>query len=171
MLEFDDVSTVPCLSLTTGPLKFSFFRQCHSGTIHTKWDVLADGVNETLVNFMAARDHLIAELVHPTDLADQRHYLEMSKKPYCLNCAALASRLEMINKMMSLFPGANGNLPMQTIDIQNLYYQMMPVDWLHAFLNSGQVITNVNYTLLDLQRFMTLQEEHNQATIAQQHQQ
>ena len=28
LLEFDDVSAVPRLSLTTGPLKFSYFRQC-----------------------------------------------------------------------------------------------------------------------------------------------
>ena len=131
-----------------------------------KWDVLAHGVNKTPVNFTAAHDHLIAELVCPTDLADQQHYLETSKKPYHLNCAAPALRLEMINKMMSLFPGTNGNLPMQTMDIKNLYYQMMPVDWQRAFLNSGQVITNMNYTLLDLQRFMALQEEQNQATIA-----
>ena len=106
VLEFDDVSTVPCLSLPTGPLKFSFFWQCLSGTICDKWDALADVVNKTLVNFMAAHDCLVAELVHPTDLADQWHCLDTSKKPYHLNCAALASRLEMINKMMSLFPGA-----------------------------------------------------------------
>ena len=77
----------------------------------------------------------------------------------------------MINKMMSLLPGANGNLPMQTVDIKNLYYQMMPADWQCAFLNSGQVITNINYTLLDLQRFMTLQEEQNQVEIAWRRQQ
>ena len=123
-------------------------------------------VNKTLVNFTSACDHLIAELVCPTDLADQRYYLDTSKKPYHINCVALASRLEVINKMMSLFPGANGNLPMQTEDIKNLYYQMMLVDWQHAFLNSGQVITNINYMLFDLQQFMTLQEEQNQATIA-----
>ena len=72
----------------------------------------------------------------------------------------------MISKMMSLIPGSNGNLPMQTEDIKNLYYEMMPEDWQHAFLNSGQVITNINYMLFDLQQFMTLQEEQNQATIA-----
>ena len=64
------------------------------------------------VNFTAAHDRLIAELVCPTDLADQWHYLETSKKPYHLNCAALTLRLEAINKMMSLFPGANSILPM-----------------------------------------------------------
>ena len=86
---------------------------------------------------MAVHDHLIAELVCPTDLADQFHYLETSKKPYHLNCVALAARLEMINKMMSRFPGANGNLPIRTVDIKKLYYQMMPADWQRAFLKSG----------------------------------
>ena len=33
VLEFDDVSATPCLSLTTGPLNFSFLRQCLGGTI------------------------------------------------------------------------------------------------------------------------------------------
>ena len=38
---------------------------------------------------------------------------------------------------------------MQTVDIKILYYKMM--DWQRVFLNSRQVITNINYTLLDLQ--------------------
>ena len=40
---------------------------------------------------------------------------------------------------------------MQPVDIKNLFYQMMSAEWQHAFLNSGQVITNNDYTLLDLQ--------------------
>ena len=127
---------------------------------------MADGCNETIANFQLVRNKLIAELVRPTDLADQRHYLETSKKPYKLNCAALSARLETINKMMSFFPGAGGNPPMQAVDIKNLYFQMMPSEWQRAFLNSGQVITDPNYTLLSLQRFMTLQEEQNQADVA-----
>ena len=170
VLEFDDVSAIPRLSLTTGPLKFSYFRQCLGGTICDKWDVLADRRNETVANFQLIRNELIAELVRPTDLADQCHYLETSKKPYKLNCATLSARLETINKMMALFPGAGGNPPMQVVDIKNLYYQMMPSEWQRAFLNSGQVITDPNYTLLSLQRFMTLQEEQNQADVARRRQ-
>ena len=136
VLEFDDVAAVPRLSLTTGPLKFSYFRQCLGGTIRDKWDILADGLNEMVANFLLVRNELIAELVRPTDLADQSHYLETSKKPYKLNFAALSARLETINKMMSLFPGAGGNPPMQPVDIKNLYYQMMPSEWQRAFLNS-----------------------------------
>ena len=55
---------------------------------------------------------------------------------------------------------------MQAVDIKNLYYQMMPSEWRRAFLNSGQVITDPTYTLLSLQRFMTLLEEQNQADMA-----
>ena len=170
VLELDDVSAIPRLSLTTGPLKFSYFQQCLGGTIRDKWDVLADGRNETVANFQLVCNELIAELVRPTDLADQRHYLETSKKPYKLNCAALSARLETINKMMALFPGAGGNPPMQVVDIKNLYYQMMPSEWQRVFLNSGQVITDPNYTSLSLQHFMTLQEEQNQADVARRRQ-
>ena len=55
---------------------------------------------------------------------------------------------------------------MQAVDIKTLYYQMMPPEWQRAFLNSGQVIMDLTYTLLYLQRFMTLQEEQNQADVA-----
>ena len=94
VLEFEDVSAPPRLSLMTGPLKFSLFCQCLGGTIYDQWDNLTDGLNETIANFTVARNNLIAELVRPTDLADQRHYLETSKKPYHLTCAALAARIE-----------------------------------------------------------------------------
>ena len=171
ILEFEDVSAPPHLSLTTGPLKFSFFRQCLGGTIHNQWDTLVDGLNETMANFTNVRNNLIAGLVRPTDLVDQCHYLETSKKPYWLNCASLAARIETINKMMSLFPGATGNPLLQPVDVKNLFYQRMPAEWQRAFLNSGQVIMNNNYTLLALQRFMTLQEEQNQADIARRRQQ
>ena len=40
VLEFEDVLAPPHLSLTTGPLKFSFFRQCLGGTICDQWDTL-----------------------------------------------------------------------------------------------------------------------------------
>ena len=71
VLEFEDVSAPPCLSLMTGPLKFSLFRQCLGSTVHDQWGTLMDGLNETIANFTIARNNLIAELVRPTDLTDQ----------------------------------------------------------------------------------------------------
>ena len=119
-----------------------------------------------VANFLIIHNNLITELVHPTDLTDQQHYLETSKKPYKLNCAALSARLETINKMMSLFPGSHSSPLMQAVDVKNLYYQMMPSEWQCVFLNSDQVVMDPGYTLLSLQRFMTLQEEQNQVDMA-----
>ena len=48
VLEFEDVLAPPCLSLMTGPLKFSFFRQCLGGTIRDQWDTLTDGLMKQL---------------------------------------------------------------------------------------------------------------------------
>ena len=72
--------------------------------------------------------------------------------------------------MISLFPGANGNPPLQAISLKNLYDQMILADWQRAFLNSGQVIADIYYTLLTLQQFMRLQEEQTVMNVACHHQ-
>ena len=43
-----------------------------------------------------------------------------------------------------------------------MYYRMMPDPWKRSFLNSGQMLTDPNYTLLDLQCYMSLQEDQQQ---------
>ena len=53
---------------------------------------------------------------------------------------------------------------MPVIDLTGRSLHYLYSSWL---LNSGQVITDLTYTLLSLQRFMTLQEEQNQADMAQ----
>ena len=40
----------------------------------------------------------------------------------------------------------------------------MPDPWKRSFLNSGQMLTDPDYTLLDLQRYMSLQEDQQQMT-------
>ena len=128
-LEFSDVSAVQRLSLTTGPLHFTFFRQCLTGTMRDRWDIVAAAQPQTVNGHQAVLTSFITKVIRATDLADQRHYLETSKKPYKMNCATLAARLSMINKMMSLFPVANGQMPLQAVDIKNLYYQMCSRLW------------------------------------------
>ena len=124
-------------------------------TMRDSWDIVATDQPQTVNGHQVTLTAFIAELIWATDLTDQCPYLRTSKKSYKMNCAMLATHLSMINKMMSLFPGANGQMPLQTVHVKNLYYQMMPVDWQRAFLNSGQVITDPTYTLLDLQWFMS----------------
>ena len=63
-----------------------------------------------------------------------------------------------MNKMMSLFPGANDTPPFTHQDLKNIYFKMMPIEWQHAFINNGQDISSPNYTLLNLQQYMGTQE-------------
>ena len=164
ILEFQDVSAAPRLSLTTGPLKFTYYRQTLRGTKRDKWDTIANIQPQTLAGFQAAIDAFVNESIWPTDLADEQHYLQMCRKPHRLTCATLSARLEYINKLLSVFPGAGGNPPFQALDLKNMYYRMMPDPWKRSFLNSGQMLTDPNYTLLDLQRYMSLQEDQQQMT-------
>ena len=88
----------------------------------------------------------------------------MCRKPHRLTCATLSARIEYLNKLLSVFPGAGGNPPFQALDLKDMYYRMMPDPWKRSFLNSGQMLPDPNYTLLDLQRYMSLQEDQQQMT-------
>ena len=81
ILESTDVSAVQRLSLTTDPLRFTFFRQCLTGTMRDSWDIVAAAQPQTVNGHQAALTAFIAEVIRATDLADQRHYLETSKSP------------------------------------------------------------------------------------------
>ena len=75
-----------------------------------------------------------------------------------INSHELSSCLQIMNKMMSLFPGANNMPPFTQQDLKNVYFKMMPIEWQHAFINNCQDIASPNYTLLNLQQYMGTQE-------------
>ena len=116
--------------------------------------------NQTNDGFHQATTELLMQNIKPTELADQEHYIQHCKKPFKYNCHELSSCLQFMNKMMSLFLGAN-DTPHQ--DLKNIYFKMMPVEWQHAFINNGQDIASPNYTLLNLQQYMGTQETLHRA--------
>ena len=158
ILEFQDICHTTRLSLTQGPLKFTYFRQCLDGITHDDWDLITTQSNPTNDSFYHATKVLLMQNIKPTDLADQEHYIHHCKKPFQYNCHELSSHLQFMNKMMSLFPGANDMPPFTQQDLKNVYFKMMPVEWQHAFINNGQDIASPNYTLLNLQQYMGTQE-------------
>ena len=162
ILEFQDVSAGPRLSLTMGQLKLTYYQQTLRGTKRDKWDTIANIQPQTLAGFQAAIDAFVNESIQPMDLADEQHYLQMCCKPHRLTCATLSARIEYLNKLLSVFPGAGGNPPFQALNLKD--YQMMPDPWKRSFLNSDQMLTDPNYTLLDLQCYMSLQEDQQQMT-------
>ena len=158
ILEFRNVCHTTRLPLTQGPLKFTYFRQCLDGITRVDWDLITAHSNQTNDGFHQETTELLQQNIKPTDLADQEHYICHCKKPFKYNCHELSSRLPFMNKMMSLFPGANDTPPFTHQDLKNIYFKMMPVEWQHAFINNGQDIASHHYTLLNLQQYMGTQE-------------
>ena len=101
---------------------------------------------QLMMGFYHATKVLLMQNIKPTDLADQEHYICHCNKPFWYNCHELSSHLQFMNKMMSLFPGANNMPPFTQQDCKNIYFKMMPVEWQHECITSnGQDIASPNY--------------------------
>ena len=157
--DFDDAVSDRNLDCANdGPKLFRFFRQTLGGEIRDEWDIARAGQANTHAGFQAAVDVYLARFILPTDLADQKRYLETAKKPFKLSVNALATRLRTINQMMAFFPGAADTEPFDEQGLKMLLYNMMLDDWKLAFLASGTDITNPAFTFLALAHYMTVQE-------------
>ena len=163
MRDFDTAMEQGKLDCENEPTKlYRLFRQTVSGSIRDEWDLARAGKPNTVAGFQTACDDFVNRFVLPTDLEDQKRYLETAKKPYKLSVNALATRLRYINSLMSMFPGANDQNPYDDQALKMLLYQMMLDDWKLNFLSSGTNITNPGYTYLMLARYMSVQETaHN----------
>ena len=148
ILEFRNVCHTTRLSLTQGPLKFTYFRQCLDSITRDNWDLITAHSNQTNDGFHQATTELLMQNIKPTDLADQEHYICNCKKPFKYNCHELSSRLQFMNKMMSSFPGANNTPPFTHQDLKNIYFKMMPIEWQHAFINNELIPGSQRYTSL-----------------------
>ena len=157
--DFDTAMEAGNLDCENSPSKlYRFFRQTLSGSIRDEWDIARAGKPNTVAGFQTACDDFINRFILPTDLADQKRYLETAKKPYKMSVNALATRLRYINSLMSMFPGANDQNPYDEQGLKMLFYNMMLDDWKLNFLSSGTNITSPAFTYLMLARYMSVQE-------------
>lgn len=159
ILEFDEAMEPPDLNaINDGPTLYALFRQVVSGTIRDEWDLARQGLPQTVAGFQQAIDRFLCRYFLSTDLADQRRYLDTTTKPMKLNASALASRLRYINNLLAALPGANNTAPYDELGLKTIYYNLMWDKWKLAFLTTGQDFSANTYTLLQLARFMTIQE-------------
>jgi len=158
ILEFHDACCPERLSLTSGPNLYTYFRQILSGNVRDDFDVIRPTHDNTVAGFNDAIAEFISQFVKPTDLADQRHYLETTKKPFKLSCQSLAGRLKVVNKLMSCFPGAQGVPPLSDDDIKRIFYNLMLEDWKLSFLTLGHDLLSNAYTFTMLVRQFELLE-------------
>lgn len=159
VVEFRDACSAERLSLTSGPNLFTYFRRVLGGIVRDEFDTIRANHPQTVNGFGHAVNDLIGQYIRPTDLADQRHYLETTKKPFKLPCLQLGGRLKMINKLMSRFPGANGVNPFNEDDLKQIFYQLMLDDWKLTFLQNGRDISDPNYGFDEMVRYFELLEK------------
>lgn len=146
------------LALTTGQLRFDYFRQCLSGIARDRWDVEATAVGgTTIANFATCIDNWLSRYISPTDLADQRRYLETTKKPRRLTCESLSGRLEYLNQLLAVVPNSGG-VPYTEQDLKMKFFNMMLEDWQVKFAASGIELMSPGYSLRQLTRYMSVQE-------------
>ena len=88
-MEFTDVASAGRLNLTTGPLHYSYFRQCLEDGVCDHWDVIAAGNPQTITGFQASLEAFLPYFLHPTDYADQVNYLNNAPKLFKLTCLQL----------------------------------------------------------------------------------
>ena len=157
--EFQDAARASRLDLNTGTLLKSFFRQCLGDTAREDWDRITTGVGETVANFRTARDDFIAEYIEGTDLADQRRYMELYRKPKALSVSKIFSRYRFLNTLMTWMPGAAAAVPFDDQRLKELLFQAMPDAWRDSFVVAGHDLVAAAYTLDHLKRYMTIQEK------------
>ena len=119
--EFVDVATDNRLHLSTGPLKYEFFRQCLGGQARAHWDTIvhAQRGGQTLPNFNAAITSWFSKYFEATAIHDQKQYLLKAVKAFGMTVKETATQVNIIVRYMAYMPGAVANVPALTeLDIK-----------------------------------------------------
>ena len=136
------------------PLRFSYFRQYFEDGIRDHCDVIAAGNAQIIVGSQASVEAFLPYFLRPTDYADQVNYLNNAPKPFKLTCLQLVARLQFMNRMIGLFPGAPQNPPLADTNIKHIYNCMMLPEWQCSLIWRWCDINDANYTLMELARHM-----------------
>ena len=138
VLEFEDACHLSRLAIITGPLKFARFRDFLQGTMRDKWDqIKIQQQTETLTTFTAAQKTFLQHYIKPTDLSDQKRYMDNLRKPVQVSVLEIADRLESINNLTRYFPETQGNTLYTPSELKIVLHNMMPTTWKMEFAKSG----------------------------------
>lgn len=157
--EFEDYSGATQLNLSTGALKFEFWRKVLKGVARDFWDSVI-GAGRNLNDFAAAIEAWFEKYMEPTAYHDQKQYFIAAKKPFTLSCQQTASRLRQITTWMSYMPGhpPAGTDHYDATELKMVYYNLMRENWKSRFDAAGHAITTDAYTMKQLVSYMASQE-------------
>jgi len=162
VLEFRDAALKASRLALDAPKCFSKFREVLEEPFRSTWDTVSAGEPETEAGFNAAIVSFLQKYFDSTDLMDQKTYLSKVRKPYKLDCSALSSRLEKINKMMWLLDYEEedpDDLPLDDNALKTLFFQIMPHTWQLDFGAIDLEITDDTISFERVVRFMKKKEK------------
>lgn len=165
--EFLDICNVSRLHLSTGQLRFEFFRNCLGGQARNHWDAaVSPPDNTTLVHFRETVDRWFTNYLEPTAYHDQQQYLISATKAFSMSVKETASRLKIIKGLMQFMPGSPDNVAeiYPPVAFKMVFYNLMRVNWKANFEASGNEITDPNYTWDNLVSYMSSQERRERLT-------
>ena len=164
--QFLDAAHNDRLHLSTGPVRYTKFRDVLGGDLRIVWQQISDAqAAKSIDTFATDLDDLIGRYLAPTSYFDQLEYLRSATKPYNQTCEELASRLRVMSRLGQYLPGsrlvpAGGRSELILTDdaLKRTFFNLMPMQWKIKFAESGQVLTGNTYTYQNLVRFMSVQE-------------
>ena len=159
--EFCDLCRDTRLDLSTGPLKFEFFRQCLSGAARAKWDVaVAAGGAATNADFETAIAAWFTHYFEATAVHDQKEYFLCATKAFSMSVRDTATHVDEIIHFMQFMPGAPaaGTPIFSDGKKKMLLYRLMRTNWKTNFDASSNDIMNANCTWDQLIACMSAQE-------------
>ena len=159
--EFTDISGVSRLSLTTGPLKFEFWRQCLGGQARSHWDsIVPDLGGNTNNDFSDGIAIWFTKYMEPTAYHQQKQYFLNTSKAYSMSVKSTASRIKTIVTFMQYMPGSPDTVAeiYSATELKMCLYRLMRLDWKTSFDASGNDITEDAYSWERLVTYMSAQE-------------
>ena len=163
--QFFDATDASRLHLTTGPSRYSKFRQVVEGSLRIEWQMLSDArVDKTLDNFAVDLRTLVNKFFLPSSRADQTEYLHHAVKPFNMTVNEVSSRLQVISQLARFLPGSwlnDGNTqPLYGTETEKkrAFFQLMPMAWRIKFAETDHRLEDNAYTYAMLTNYMSLQE-------------
>ena len=163
--QFLDAAHNDRLHLSTGPSRYTKFRQVLGGALLLAWQEISDARNNPSVDsFYEDLSELLLRFMAPSSFEDQRAYMLTAEKPFNMDCEALGARLRVISRLGRFLPGAPGlvndpeELYLDEAAFKRAYFSMMRGDWKVKFVSLAHNLDDDTFTYQRLVRFMAIQE-------------